>query len=290
MAIAMTSVPNTQYDSGIGLRLAHLAEIVATRPACAWLEVHPENFLANPHAAELLIELSSNYPISLHTVGISVGSASGIDKVHLRRIRELANRIQPVFISGHLAWSTYRDQYLNDLLPLPYNEESLELVVRQVHQVQDALSRPYLIENPASYVGFRSSTIAETEFLGEIAGRTGCRLLCDVSNVVVSAHNMGYDAYNYIDRFPVEAVSEIHLGGFTPEEDEATPGEQLLIDTHAASIAEISWDLYAYALRRFGSKPTLIEWDNNMPPLEKLLAEAERAVEIQTEALHAAAR
>jgi uncharacterized protein (UPF0276 family) len=276
----MNSIPNTP---GVGLRLAHLAEMTATRPACGWLEVHPENFLANPHAAELLIELSSSYPISLHTVGISVGSATGIDEIHLRRICGLANRINPVFISGHLAWSMYGSQYLNDLLPLPYNEETLKLVVKHIQRVQDALGRSYLIENPASYVGFRSSTIPETDFLGEIIGRTACRLLCDVSNVVVSAHNMGYDPYDYIDHFPAEAVREIHLGGFTPEPDEAVPGAELLIDTHAAPIAEVSLDLYAHALRRFGPKPTLIEWDNNIPPLPVLLSEAKRADEIRME-------
>jgi uncharacterized protein len=283
----MTSIPNTP---GVGLRLAHLAEMVTTRPACGRLEVHPENFLANPHATELLIDLSSKYPISLHTVGISVDSAGGIDSSHLRRIRDFAERIDPVFISGHLAWSTYRNEYLNDLLPLPYNKEALELVVRHIHQVQDVLCRPYLIENPASYVGFRSSTIPETEFLAEIALRTGCRLLCDVSNVIVSAHNMGYDPYTYIDHFPAEQISEIHLGGFTPEEDESTPGAELWIDTHAAPIAEFSWGLYAYALRRFGPKPAIIEWDNEIPSLDTLLFEAARADRIQAEAYHAAAR
>jgi uncharacterized protein (UPF0276 family) len=282
----MTSIPNTP---GVGLRLAHLAEMVTTRPTCGWLELHPENFLANPHATELLIELSAHYPISMHTVGISVGSATGIDFEHLRRIRDLANCLNPVFISGHLAWSSFRNEYLNDLLPLPYDEETLEVVVRHVHQVQDVLSRPYLIENPASYVGFLSSTITETEFLSEIAVRTGCRLLCDVSNVVVSAHNMGYDPYDYIDRLPFEKISEIHLGGYTPEEDEATPDAELFIDTHAAPIAEASWDLYAYALRRFGPKPTLIEWDNQIPSLQTLLGESKRAEEIQMEVRHAAA-
>ena len=168
--------PNTLQCVGVGLRLPHLAEMVATRPAAGWLEIHPENIVANPHAAELLIELSGDYPISLHTVGISIGSAIGIDRSHLKRIRALADRIDPVFVSGHLAWSTYENEYLNDLLPLPYNEETLQLVAAHVHEVQDTLGRPYLIENPARYVGFRSSTMTETEFLAEIVRRTGCRL------------------------------------------------------------------------------------------------------------------
>src|SRR5207249_3442728 len=262
--------------------------MVATRPRAGWLEIHPENFLANPHAAELLVELSANYPISVHTVGISVGSAGSIDRWHLKRIRGLADRIKPIFVSGHLAWSTYRNEYLNDLLPLPYTEETLRLVAAHIDEVQNTLGRPYLIENPASYVTFQFSTMNEADFLSEIVRRTGCQLLCDVSNVVVSAHNMGYDAYDYIDNFPAAAIREIHLGGYTPEKDEATPGAELLIDTHAAAIADPSWDLYAYALRRFGPKPTLIEWDNEIPPLAKLLGEAAHAGEI-TQAIDASA-
>jgi len=276
----MTSSRRLPNTAGIGLRLAHLAEMVAIPPPVAWLEIHPENFLANPHARELLSELAVHLPISLHTVGISIGSAGGINRSHLKRIRSLADTIDPIFVSGHLAWSTYGKEYLNDLLPLPYNEDTLRLVATHVNEVQDGLGRAYLIENPASYVGFCSSTIEETEFLSEIVQRTGCQLLCDVSNVVVSAHNMGYNAHEYIDDFPAGAIAEIHLGGFTPEEDPATPVAELWIDTHAAAIAKESWDLYAYAIRRFGAKPTLIEWDNDIPALTTLLNEAAYADEI----------
>jgi uncharacterized protein (UPF0276 family) len=265
---------------GVGLRLEHLTEMVATLPPAGWLEVHPENFLANPHAAELLATLSIHYPISFHTVGISVGSVSGIDRSHLKRLRSLIDRIDPVLVSGHLAWSTYGNDYLNDLLPVPCNQEALQVVAVHVNEVQDALGRSYLIENPASYVGFRSSTMPETEFLSELVCRTGCELLCDVSNIVVSAHNMGYSRYRYIDDFPADAIREIHLGGYTAEEDEATPGSELWIDTHAAAVAAPSWDLYAYALRRFGVKPTLIEWDSDIPPLTKLLEETTKADQI----------
>ena len=287
----MTTIPNSP---GIGLRLAHLAQMVTTRPPAGWLEVHPENFLANPHAAELLAELSAQYPISVHTVGISVGSAGGIDRLHVQRIRELVDQITPVFVSGHLAWSTYGTEYLNDLLPLPYNEETLQIVSANVDEVQNTLSIPYLIENPASYVGFDSSTMKETEFLRKLVQHTGCRLLLDVSNVVVSAHNMGFDAHQYIDDFPGDVIVEMHLGGFTPEGDEATPGAEVWIDTHAAAIAERSWDLYAYTVRRWGAKPTLIEWDNELPSLATLLDEAayaDRVVAgIAREAAHAKAR
>ncbi len=263
--------------TGIGLRLPHIAEVVATRPSAGWLEIHPENFLANPHATELLIELSQFYPISVHTVGVSIGSASGLDRSHVRRVRTLIDLIDPVLVSGHLAWSTHVGEYLNDLLPLPYDEETLRLLASHIAEVQEALGRPYLVENPSSYVGFGASTMSEVEFLAELVRRTGCQLLCDVSNVHLSAHNMGYNAYEYIDGLPADAIGELHLGGFTPEEDEANPGQELLVDTHATVVAEAAWNLYAYAIRRFGPKPTLIEWDNDIPPLATLMGEAARA-------------
>jgi uncharacterized protein (UPF0276 family) len=273
----MTSNRRILDRTGIGLRLPHIAEVVATRPSAGWLEIHPENFLANPHATELLIELSQFYPISVHTVGVSIGSASGLDRSHVRRIRTLIDLIDPVLVSGHLAWSTHIGEYLNDLLPLPYDEETLRLLSSHIAEVQEALGRPYLVENPSSYVGFGASTMSEVEFLAELVRRTGCQLLCDVSNVHLSAHNMGYNAYEYIDGLPADAIGELHLGGFTPEEDEAHPGQELLIDTHATVVAEAAWNLYAYAIRRFGPKPTLIEWDNDIPPLATLMGEAARA-------------
>ena len=277
MATTMTSNRRILDRTGIGLRLPHIAEVVATRPSAGWLEIHPENFLANPHATELLIELSQFYPISVHTVGVSIGSASGLDRSHVRRVRTLIDLIDPVLASGHLAWSTHVGEYLNDLLPLPYDEETLRLLASHIAEVQEALGRPYLVENPSSYVGFGASTMSEVEFLAELVRRTGCQLLCDVSNVHLSAHNMGYNAYEYIDGLPADAIGELHLGGFTPEEDEANPGQELLVDTHATVVAEAAWNLYAYAIRRFGPKPTLIEWDNDIPPLATLMGEAARA-------------
>jgi uncharacterized protein (UPF0276 family) len=244
------------------------------------LEVHPENFLASPHATELLIELSEHYPISVHTVGVSIGSASGIDRAHLKRIRALVERIDPVFVSGHLAWSTHGDEYLNDLLPLPFDEETLQVVATHVAEVQDVLGRSYMVENPSSYVGFTTRTMSEAEFLTRLVDRTGCRLLCDVSNVYLSAHNMGYDAYEYIDSLPTGSIDELHLGGFTPEEDEANPGAELWVDTHASRLTDPAWQLYSYAIRRFGMKPTLIEWDADIPPLAVLLGEAARADQV----------
>jgi uncharacterized protein (UPF0276 family) len=263
--------------AGIGLRLPHLAEVVATRPAASWFEIHPENFLANPHATELLIALARHYPISVHSVGVSIGSAGGINRAHLKRVRDLIDAIDPILVSGHLAWSTHEGEYLNDLLPLPYNDETLRLVTAHVDEVQQGLGRPYLVENPSSYVGIATSTMNEVEFLSELVRRTGCKLLCDVSNVYLSSHNLGYDPHAYLDAMPADAIGELHLGGFLWEDDEADPGRQVLIDTHAQRIAEPAWDLYGYALRRFGPKPTLIEWDNDLPALATLLSEADTA-------------
>ena len=276
----------TPRNAGVGLRLPHLAEVAATAPPVAWLEVHPENFLANPHAMELLQEVASRYPISVHTVGVSIGSADGIDHVHLARVRQLVDAIDPILVSGHLAWSTHAGAYLNDLLPLPYDDETLKIVSAHLHHVQEGLGRPYLVENPSSYVGFGTSTMTEVEFLAELVRRTGCRLLCDVSNVFLSGHNMGFDPFAYIDAFPAAAVAELHLGGFTAETDEATPGAEVLIDTHATAIAEPVWKLYAHAVRRFYQAPTLIEWDNDVPAFEALVAEAQRADAVAVAALN----
>jgi uncharacterized protein (UPF0276 family) len=261
--------------SGVGLRLPHLTDVVATRPSAAWFEIHPENFLANAHAAELLVDIARDYAISVHSVGVSIGSASGIDRPHLARVRALVDRIDPIFVSGHLAWSTHAGEYLNDLLPLPYTRETLRIVSAHVDDVQDALGREYLVENPSSYVGFSTSTMTEVEFLSELVHRTGCRLLCDVSNIYLSAHNLGFDADRYVAELPPEVIAELHLGGFTPEAEEGS-GE-VLIDTHGSRIAEPVWAFYARALERFGRKPTLIEWDNDIPTLDVILAEAAHA-------------
>jgi uncharacterized protein len=233
---------------------------------------------------ELLTDLSHRYPISVHTVGISIGSVDGIDRTHLRRLRALIDALDPVLVSGHLAWSAYQGAYLNDLLPLPYDEASLRTVVTHFNEVQDSLGRQYVIENPSSYVAFSTSTMTEVEFLNELVNRAGCQLLCDVSNVYLSGHNMGYDPYRYIDGLPATAIRELHLGGFTPEDDDANPGATLLVDTHAASVAEPVWDLYAHAVRRFAGAPTIVEWDNDIPTLATLIGEAHRADAIRATA------
>ena len=258
------------------------------RPKAAWFEVHPENVIANPHAAELLCEIAALYPVSVHSVGISVGSAAGLDRAHLARTAALIARLDPILVSGHLAWSTHEGEYLNDLLPLPYTRESLAIVCDHIDAVQDALGRAYHLENPSNYLGFAHSTMTETQFLCEVVARTGCRLLCDVSNIHVSAHNLGYDARRYLDELPGAAIGEFHLGGFEMEAEEG--GTEVIIDTHARPIDGAAWQLYAHAVARFGRRPTLIEWDSALPAIDVLLAEAAKADAVADAAMEDARR
>jgi uncharacterized protein (UPF0276 family) len=214
------------------------------------------------------------YPVALHGVGLSLGTAGDIDPRHLDRLRSLTDRIEPCLVSEHLSWSSTGVAYLNHLLPLPYTEESLSVVAGHIHEVQDALGRPILIENPSSYLRFRHSTIEEPEFLAELTRRTGCGLLCDVNNIHVTAWNLGLDAASYMDALPAEAVGEIHLAGHAENDAD---GRTILIDDHGSPVAAPVWTLYERALERFGPVPTLIEWDTDIPELTVLLDEARRA-------------
>jgi uncharacterized protein len=261
-------------DTGIGLRAAHVAEILATRPPAAWFEVHAENYMAGGPALRALDAIRRDYPLALHGVGLSLGSADDLDVRHLSRLRALVDRIEPCLVSEHLSWSIIGGVYVNHLLPLPYTPESLALVVRHVDQTQAALGRPLLVENPSTYLQFRQSTIPEAEFLAELAGRTGCSLLCDVNNVYVTACNFGLDAGRYLAALPVGAVGEIHLAGHSVNDADGRP---ILIDDHGTRVAAPVWELYARARERFGSVPTLIEWDTNLPPFAVLLEEAAAA-------------
>jgi len=260
---------------GVGLRLPHMAEIAATRPQIGFLEVHAENYMAETPALDRLLELRRDYPVSLHGVALSLGSAEALDRGHLVRLKALIEQVEPVLVSEHLAWSAIGGVYLNDLLPLPYSEASLDLFCRHVEEAQEALGRRLLIENPSSYLRYRGSHIPEAEFMTEISCRTGCDILCDVNNIYVSAFNFGFDPIAYLQALPVEAIGEIHLAGH-----HAAEGVDILIDDHGSRVAEPVWDLYAAALRRFGPVPTLIEWDTNLPVLDVLLEEARRAEEV----------
>jgi hypothetical protein len=255
--------------------LPHAAEIAAARPHLGFIEVHAENYMAETAARDRLLELRRDYPVSLHGVALSLGGAEELDRFHLGRLKALIERVEPMLISDHLAWSAIGGAYLNDLLPLPYTEESLDVFCRHVDEAQEMLGRWLLIENPSSYLRFRHSTIPEAEFLTETARRTGCGILCDVNNIYVSATNFGFDPITYIDALPAAAVGEIHLAGHCAAED-----VDVLIDDHGSRVAQPVWELYVEALRRIGAVPALIEWDTNIPPLEILLDEARHAQEL----------
>jgi uncharacterized protein (UPF0276 family) len=262
-------------SAGVGFKPEHFDTIRRTRPRLGFFEVHAENYMGAgglPHAQ--LSALRADFALSLHGVGLSIGGADDLNADHLARLRELCDRYQPDSFSEHLAWSSHGGDYLNDLLPLPYTDETLTQVCAHVAQVQDALGRQMLLENPSTYVLFEQSTIPETEFLAQVVRRTGCGLLLDVNNVFVSATNHRTDPLAYLSAFPLSAVAEVHLGG---HDTEMLPSGPLLIDAHGSPVADPVWSLYAHVLSRTGPLPTLIEWDNDLPPWSDLLAEAMRA-------------
>ncbi|MBZ0230677.1 MAG: DUF692 domain-containing protein [Bauldia sp.] len=261
---------------GVGLKPEHYKAILASEPDVGWFEVHAENYMGAggpPH--RYLGAIRERYPLSLHGVGLSIGAARPLDRDHLERLRHLVDRYQPGLFSEHLAWSSHDTVFYNDLLPLPYDEGSLDRVADHIDEVQEAVGRRMLLENPSAYVAFRESTMGEVDFLAEVARRTGCGLLLDVNNVHVSATNQQYDPVAYIDRFPVELVGEIHLAGYAPERDDH--GDPLLIDAHDRPVDPAVLALYEHTVARTGAVPTLIEWDNDVPEWPVLFAEAKRA-------------
>jgi len=262
--------------SGVGLKPEHYRDILDGAPDIGWFEIHAENYMGAggpPHA--YLTAIRERYPLSLHGVGLSIGGAGPLDKEHLARLCALADRYQPALFSEHLAWSSHGTVYLNDLLPLPYTDETLARVCDHISEVQDAMQRQMLLENPSTYVAYAETTMREVDFLREVARRTGCGLLLDVNNVFVQAVNHGFGADDYLDAFPMEHVGEVHLGGHAEDADE--DGSLLLIDDHGREVADPVWTLYERALARVGPVPTLIEWDNDVPAWRALLAEAQRA-------------
>lgn len=243
-----------------------------------WVEIHSENFLCDggPRLA-MLDAIAGRYPISCHGVGLSLGSAEGLDPAHLARLRRLFDRVKPAAVSEHLSWSVTGGVYLNDLLPLPYTEEALATVCRNVTSAQDAFGLKILVENPSVYVSFPGSTMSEPEFLARLVERTGCGLLLDVNNVYVSAENNALDAAAYLAAVAGDDVGEIHLAGHSVTDDN---GARLLIDTHSTHVCSAVWDLYAGVIARIGPKPTLIEWDLDVPELNVLLEEAAIAQQV----------
>lgn len=261
--------------AGIGLRSVHHEEFLDTLPPVPWVEVHSENFFAAGGAQPRVLEqVRANYPLSLHGVGLVLGSTDPLDLAHLATLRTLVDRYQPGLVSEHLCWGAIGGRHTNDLLPLPYTEEALTHLIARVQQVQDALDRVILIENVSSYLEFNDSSMSEWEFLSAVAQASGCRILLDVNNVYVSARNHGFDARRYIDSIPAMLVGEIHLAGHSVED---YGGRDILVDTHGAPVCDDVWALYARALDRFGPVATLVEWDTDVPELARLIAEAHMA-------------
>lgn len=260
--------------AGIGLREPHLEAFVAAGCPASWVEIHSENYLVpgGPRLARIE-RVREHRPLSCHGVGLSLGGAEGPDPDHLQRLRALYDRLQPGLVSEHLAWSVVDGGYLNDLLPIPYTEETLDRVARTVEQVQESLGRRILVENPSAYVAFAASAIPEGEFLAELAARTGCGLLLDVNNLYVSSTNLGFDRAAWLDAVRAETVGEVHLAGHARI---AVGAEALLIDDHGSAVSDPVMDLYRDVVRRIGQRPALMEWDTDLPPLETLLAEARR--------------
>ncbi len=265
--------------AGVGFKPEHFADILSAPQPIGFFEVHAENYMGAggpPHAQ--LGKLREDHALSIHGVGLSIGSMQPLDREHLARLKVLCDRYQPESFSEHLAWSTHDSVFLNDLLPMPYTEETLVRVVEHVDQVQDALKRQMLLENPATYLLFEESTIEETAFLAEIARRTGCGLLLDVNNVFVAATNHNLDAGDYIARFPLEAVREIHLSGHSETVDDL--GAALLIDSHDTPVKDPVWALYETVIGRIGPVASLVEWDNDVPAWPVLRDEAMAAQRI----------
>lgn len=261
--------------AGIGLRFQHHRAFLESRPTIGWLEVHPENYFRSGAALQCLERIRADYPISLHGVGLSLGSTAGLDPEHLERLGRLIRCLEPALVSDHLSWSVIDGEYLPDLLPLPMTEEALETVCRNLGHAQDVLQRQLLVENPSSYLRFRHSTIPEAEFLVALAQRSGCRILCDINNLYVSAWNNEIDPHRYLAMLPPELVGEIHLAGHAVQE--LPNGRALRIDDHGSQVDAAVWTLYEEALDRLGPVPTLIEWDTQVPALDVLLAEAAKA-------------
>lgn len=269
-------------QAGIGLRSHHFREILEAPPPVAWMETHPENYFGDGGAPLRVLErIRSRYPLSFHGVGLSLGSTDPIDHGHLHKLKALIDRFEPAFVSEHLSWSSVGGRFFNDLLPLPYTAESLDHVCARIDEVQTVLKRPLLIENITRYLTWRDSTVPEGEFMAEAARTTGCGILLDINNVYVNAVNFRLDPFEFLRAIPAQAVWEIHLAGFDRF-------GRWLIDTHGQVVHPDVWTLYQWAIDHFGPRPTLIEWDTNLPPLPVLVEQATQA-DIILGGCHAAA-
>jgi len=272
-----TSAPEgLPVATGVGYKSRYFSDLQDAPGPVSWIEIHAENYMGDGgRPLAQLRHLAERFAVSVHGVGLSIGGEGPLDPDHLRRLRHLESWLNPASFSEHLAWSTHESGFLNDLLPLPYTEATLARVAAHIGEVQDVLGRRMLLENPSTYLSFEASEMSEVEFLTELVARTGCGLLLDVNNVFVSATNQQTDATGYIDAFPLDAVGEIHLGGHSEDADDH--GAPLLIDSHDEPVVDPVWALYAHTIARCGPRPTLIEWDSDLPEWPVLRAEAERA-------------
>jgi len=262
-------------NAGIGLRAPHHLHVLSESPDVAWFEAHSENYFAEGGShVECLSRIRARYRLSLHGVGLSLGSIDPLNREHLGNLRRVIARFEPTLVSEHLSWSSVGGQFANDLLPLPYTEEALRHVGSRIAQVQDALGRQILLENVSSYMQFSASTMTEWEFVAGVAAESGCGILLDLNNVYVAAHNHEFDSHHYLEGIPRHIVQEFHLAGFSRID---LDGRDLLIDTHGTPVCDAEWDLYRAALRRFGNVPSLIEWDTNLPSFDVLQAQARKA-------------
>lgn len=281
----MTASPNVgpmPASAGVGLRAQHHLEVLGSLPKIGWFEAHAENYFADGGAhVEALARIRAHYPLSLHGVGLSLGSTDPLDFGHLRKLERAVRRFEPALVSEHLSWSSVGGRFANDLLPLPYTEEALRHASTRIAQVQDYLGRQILIENVSSYVTFGDSTLREWEFLAGVADESGCKILLDLNNIYVAAHNHGFECREYLEAMPAGALGELHLAGHSRIDIEGTT---TLVDTHGAPVCADVWDLYSAALERFGALPTLIEWDTDLPPFAVLQAEAEKADRLRARA------
>ena len=270
------------YPVGIGLKSQHYREALSENPDVAFYEVHAENHMVDggPHR-NYLLAIAEKCDLSVHGVGLSLGSAEGLDKEHLNRFKQVVDTFDPILVSEHLAWSVSDGTYLNDLLPLPMNEETFGIVSDNIQQVQDTLGRQILVENPSSYLAFAETSIPEPEFLIRLSDHTGCGLLLDVNNIYVSAKNMHWDPIPYVDSIPADKIGEIHLAGHLLRN---IGGEELRIDDHGSEVCDDVWQLYERLIQRVGVKPTLIEWDTNIPEFDRLVAEAHKARDLAMKA------
>jgi len=279
----LRSVPRNPLpaQAGIGLRAPHHLDVLQRPGAAAWFEAHTENYFADGGAhVQALTRIRADHPLSLHGVGLSLGSTDALNVAHLAKVRRAVARFEPALLSEHLSWSSVDGHFANDLLPLPYTEEAIRHLSDRIAETQDFLGRQILIENVSSYLQYQCSRLTEWEFLAGVAAESGCGILLDLNNIYVAAQNHGFDAWRYLDAIDPRSVKEIHLAGHDRVQLE---GRELLIDTHGAPVCEAVWDLYRGALDRFGALPTLIEWDTDIPALDVLLAEAAKADAVRTD-------